>query len=312
MAAESHHALALVEYHKKIISSAASLADANERDAALISAFRGVTSELEAAEADHARATARLHGAKDLFDLATFALTVYKRSSNIANNDQVDFHTTPKVEGRTKRVKTGDNANNIIDVPPDVQPGFSIDGIPLTLPPPASGGDMTHDQIVEHRDAFYQKLCGVPYSGLESCTIPGYNLKTRAQLDESIFIVEHWETGTADLSVMDFRRQHKTFYTKMKCSKDNLGRRTGHHVRISADGRKVLCRAGKNDESLMYISMEDLYDALFDVRKTSGCKGWTALKELADVKYANIPQEQARFFVETFPSNNLKRKSILL
>jgi len=171
---------------------------------------------------------------------------------------------------------------------------------------------MTHDQIVEHRDAFYQKLCGVPYSGLESCTIPGYNLKTRAQLDESIFIVEHWETGTADLSVMDFRRQHKTFYTKMKCSKENLGRRTGHHVRISDDGRKVLCRAGKNDESLMYISMEDLYDALFDVRKTSGCKGWTALKELADVKYANIPQEQARFFVETFPSNNLKRKSILL
>jgi len=96
-----------------MISSAASLADDNERNAALISAFRGVTSELEAAEADHARATARLHGAKDLFDLATFALTGYKRSSNIANNDQVDFHTTPKVEGRTKRVKTGDNANNI-------------------------------------------------------------------------------------------------------------------------------------------------------------------------------------------------------
>ena len=305
--AESHHTT-LVEHHKKIISSAASLADANERDAALISAFRGVTSELEAAEADHARATARLHGAKDLFDLATFALTGYKRSSNVDKNDQLYSHTTTKVEGRKR--KTGDISN--IDIPP----GFSIDGTPLTLPPPASGGDMTHDQIVEHRDAFYQKLCGVPYSGLGSYTIPvtALNLRSRAQLDESIFIAEHWETGTAEFSVMDFRRQHKTFYTKMKCSKENHGRRTGHHVRTITDGRKVLCRAGKNDESLMYISMEDLYDALFDVRKTSGCKGWTALKELADVKYANIPQEQARFFVETYPvslSNNLKRTSIL-
>jgi hypothetical protein len=42
----------------------------------------------------------------------------------------------------------------------------------------------------------------------------------------------------------------------------------------------VLFRAGINDESIMYISIEDLYDALFDVCKTSGCKGWTALKEL--------------------------------
>jgi hypothetical protein len=122
------------------------------------------------------------------------------------------------------------------------------------------------------------KLCGVPYSGLGPYTFPVtmVNLKTRAQLDESIFIAEHWQTGTADLIVMDFRRQHKTFYTKMKCSKENLGR----HVRISTDGNKVLCHAGKNDESIMYINMEDFYDALFDVCKTSGCKGWTALKEL--------------------------------
>jgi hypothetical protein len=142
---------------------------------------------------------------------------------------------------------------------------------------------MNHDQIVEHCDAFYQKLCGVPYSVLGPYTIPVtmVNLKNRAQLDEFIFIAEHWVTGMADLSVMDFRRQQKTFYAKMKYSKENLGRRTGHHVRISVDGNKVLCRAGKNDESIMYISMKNLYDALFDVCKTSGCEGWTALKDLA-------------------------------
>ena len=89
----------------------------------------------------------------------------------------------------------------------------------------------------------------------------------------------------------------------MKNVKENIGRRTGHHVReiAGSDGRKAFCQYGKNDESLMYISMEDLYDAIFELHCLNGHRGWQASKNMANMKYANIPQEQIRFFIETCP-----------
>ncbi|KAL7528373.1 hypothetical protein ACHAXR_002408 [Thalassiosira sp. AJA248-18] len=127
---------------------------------------------------------------------------------------------------------------------------------------------MTEEQVIAHRDAFYQKLCGVPYAELESFTPPKHlvNLKSRAQLDENIYITTHWDSGTETMDVMNFRRQHKSFYTKMNLSKENVGWRTGHHLRLREfagnEGKKVFCRFGKNDESLMYISVEQPYDAM--------------------------------------------------
>ncbi|KAL3826480.1 hypothetical protein ACHAXA_004317 [Cyclostephanos tholiformis] len=292
--------------HKLRISQAASLLDPSERDAALISALRGVTAELEAAEEDHARATDRLETARELFDWATGALSGYSKTKNY--EAAAPLEQSQGQCGR-KRKGGGDSTFNDEQV---ARMKFTnpVEG-PLSFPSPASGGGMTDAQIEQHKDAFYMKLCGVPYSELGTFTPPATmaNLKTRAQLDEFIHIATHWDTGTDKLSVMDFRRQHKIFYTKMKNVKENIGRRTGHHVRdvVGSDGRKAFCQCGKNDESLVYISLEELYDAIFEVHCLMGHRGWNATKNFANFKYANIPLEQVRFFIETCPACLSKR-----
>lgn len=282
--------------HKLRISHAASLPDPSERDASLISALRGVSAELEAAEEDHIRATGRLETARELFDWATGALSGYSKTTK-------EYKAVADQPRRGRKRKGGENY--VDDEDADRVRFTNPNEGQLSLPLPAIGGGMTHAQIVEHRDAFYMKLCGVLYSELGSFTPPAtlVNLKSRVQLDEFVHIADHWETGTAEFNVMDFRRQHKVFYTKMKNVKENIGRRTGHHVReiAGSDGRKAFCQYGKNDESLMYISMEDLYDAIFEVHCLSGHRGWQASKNMANMKYANIPQEQIRFFIETCP-----------
>jgi hypothetical protein len=291
--------------HKLRISHAASLLDPLERDTALIAALRGVTAELEAAEEAHGRATERLETARELFNWATGALSGYSKTKNYgaAVSEQLQVQRSRKRKGEGGGAFNDDQAERMKFTNP-------VEG-PLSLPPPASGGGMTDAQIAEHKDAFYMKLCGVPYSELGAFTPPATlsNLKTRAQLDEFIHIATHWDTGTDTLSVMDFRRQHKVFYTKMKNIKENIGRRTGHHVRgvVGGDGRKAFCQSGKNDESLLYISMEELYDAIFEVHCLMGHRGWNATKNIANFKYANIPLEQIRFFIETCPACVSKR-----
>ena len=291
--------------HKLRISHAASLLDPSERDTALISALRGVTAELESAEEAHFKATERLETAKELFDWATGALSGYSKTKN---NGVVPMGQSQGQRGRKRRGE-GDGGFND-DQAERMKFTNPVEG-PLSLPPPASGGGMTDAQIAEHKDAFYMKLCGVPYSELGAFAPPATlaNLKTRAQLEENIHIATHWDTGTDTLSVMDFRRQHKVFYTKMKNIKENIGRRTGHHVRdvIGSDGRKAFCQSGKNDESLLYISMEELYDAIFEVHCLMGHRGWNATKNIVNFKYANIPLEQVRFFIETCPACLSKR-----
>ena len=277
--------------HRVIISAAMSIPDESERDAALISALRGCSSELEAAEDDHARATKRLADAREMFDWATAALSGY---SKILEPKSEKLRT----RGRKRKGEEGDGDYDEKLVAPDEGP---------LLPPmvATSGGGLTEEQVAAHRDEFYMRLCDRPFSELHSYTPPAHlaNMKNRAQLDECIFIAEHWETGLEDMDVMSFRRQHKSFYTKMKLSSENIGRRTGHHLRNLAggDGKKVFCRYGKSGESLMYISVEELYDAIFEIHSLKGHRGWQGCKKLANLKYANLPQDQIRYFVETCP-----------
>lgn len=280
--------------HKARISDAMKLPDGAGRDAALISALRGVSAELEDAEEDHARSSKRVETARELFDWAAGALSGYSKAKEPKGDE-------PRSRVRKRRADGEGEAEVNYDVrfvAPDAGP---------LLPPRAatSGGGMAEEQVAAHRDAFYQKLCGVPYAELNTFTPPVnlVNMKTRAQLDEYIHITLHWDTGTEELDLMEFRRQHKTFYTKMKMSKENIGRRTGHHLRDLAgnEGKKAFCRLGKNDESLMYIGLEELYDAIFEIHCSTGHRGWQACKKIANLKYANIPQDQLKCFVETCP-----------
>lgn len=169
------------------------------------------------------------------------------------------------------------------------------------------GGGLTEQQIPLHKDEFYTRLVGKPFSELSTYTPPVHlaNLKTRAQLDEYIFIAKHWDTGIPDegVDVLTFRRRNKTFYTKMLVSNENIGRRTGHHLRTLAGGenKQVFCRYGKNGESLMYVALEDLYDAIFEIHTLKGHRSWAGCKKIVNLKYANIPQEHLRQFIESCP-----------
>lgn len=181
-----------------------------------------------------------------------------------------------------------------------------MDG-PLIPPMIATGGvgGLTETDVHRHRREFYEKMTGLDYDSLGGYVPPvsAPNLKTRAQLEECVFVAGHWDTGTEDLDVMSFRRQHKNFYTKMKICDENIGRRTGHHLRSLAGSvdRSIFCRYGKNGESLMYIPMEELYDAIFEIHTLKGHRGWQNCKKLINLKYANVPQDQIRAYIETCP-----------
>ena len=88
--------------HKLRISHAASLPDPSVRDASLISALRGVSAELEAAEEDHIRATGRLETARELFDWATGALSGYSKTAK-------DYKAVADQPRRGRKRKGGEN-----------------------------------------------------------------------------------------------------------------------------------------------------------------------------------------------------------
>lgn len=271
--------------HRLRIYDAMKLTNNNERDAALISALRGVNEELEVAKEKQHRANKRVENVKELFDLAVTAITSWKRG----------------------RKRKGEDVEEVEEK--FIAPQYASILGPLRK---ASGGGLTEEEVTLHRNAFYEKLCGVPYAKLGSFqpNPSSVNLKSKAQLEQYIYIAEHWDSGTPEMNVTDFRRQHKTFYTKMKVCKENIGRRTGHHLRdvAGSEGRKAFCRYGKSNDSLMYISVEELYDAIFELHSLNEHVGWHTVKKDSNLKYANIPQEQIRIFVETCPICSLRKE----
>ncbi|KAL7549475.1 hypothetical protein ACHAWF_012743 [Thalassiosira exigua] len=300
--------------HRSMISGALTLPPGAARDAALLAALRGVAAELECAEREQRRAERRLESARRMFDWAADALSGYAKAeepsalpSDDGEGEEVaaggDQGGAARKRGRKRKVGGLDYEHEF----------RNPDEGPLTMPPVAtSGGNLTEEQVGAHREAFYRRLCGVSPADLASFVPPAHmpNVRTRAQLDECVHVAEHWDQGTEDSDVMEFRRRNKSFYTKMKVCDDNIGRRTGHHTReVVAEGeegwggtrRKAFCRYGKSRESLMYVALEDLYDAIFEIHSLTGHRGWNACKKTANAKYANVPQDQIRCFVETCP-----------
>ena len=244
-----------------------------------------------------------MESARELYDMATDALSGYTNNTD-AKPKEVDERKLKRKVYETYNYEV-EHEENLKFAPPDTGP--------LDLPPVATSGEgLSEAQVTiieEQRNSFYKKLCGLPYSELSSYTPTNnnsINLKSKAQLEQDIYIVEHWDTGdpSLELSVTDFRRQHKSFYTKLKTSKMNVGRRTGHHLRdiSGTEGRKAFCRYGKRDESLMYVCLEELFDAIFEIHSETGhSENWQTTKQLANTKYANIPQDQIKIFIETCP-----------
>ena len=264
------------------------------RDAVLLARLRSAASQLESAEADAARAQSRLQDARDLYTKTTELL------SGVTDVAWMPAGEKLRKRGRKRKgeEEEGDADYDERFVPP-------VEG-PL-LPPMIAigGGGLTESEVRAHRVAFYEKLTAAPFEELENYVPPPTmpNLRTRAQLEEYAYVAKHWDTGTEAEDVKTFRRRYKSFYTKMKASNENVGRRTGHHLRPLAGSidREVYCRYGKNGESLMYVAVEDLYDAIFEIHTLKGHRGWQSCKKLANLKYANLPQDQIRIFLETCP-----------
>jgi hypothetical protein len=322
--------------HKKRISTAAQLPAGPDRDAALLSSLRSISTELVAAEEIHARAAKRVALTKQLFDWAASELSGY------SNNDSHEvLRGEDSVDEKKSRAGGENNSIAVVNDDDDDYHQFKLpsSGPIPPIPTAISGGGLSAAQVIAHRDAFYRKLCNVSSSELSSYTPPQslVNMKSRSQLDQYIYIASHWETGTESMSVMEFRRQHKTFYTKMKLTKENIGRRTGHHLRDIATGtitntngndnnnnsntmeigqRKAFCQYGKNDGSLRYLCVEELYDAIFEIYCVANPRGshhshrpTLQCKKICNMRYANVPEEQIKVFFETCPICSSSRRS---
>jgi len=98
----------------------------------------------------------------------------------------------------------------------------------------------------------------------------------------------------------------------------NLGRRTGIHLRQldvggyegrDVKGMTVLCRYNKaGNKSIVYLEVGRLFDALFQIHALElNHRGRDATKNLADERYANIPDGTVRAFLETCPICNARR-----
>jgi len=185
-----------------------------------------------------------------------------------------------------------------------------------------AGGGMIESMVAAYRDNFYLRLTKnqADASTIDEWAPPpnNANLKSAAQLAEWIHIATHWNTGADGLDAGVFRAKHKTWYSRMKPVTYNLGRRTGIHLRQldvggyegrDVKGMTVLCRYNKaGNKSIVYLEVGRLFDALFQIHALElNHRGRDATKNLADERYANIPDGTVRAFLETCPICNARR-----
>lgn len=294
------------------LSSADSITDPTQRDAALIDSLRTIRQELDMAQKESNAAKARLDNAQDVFNLAAHYLAggsvplESSRTEDAASSHHLHTYNTTKPSplrepSRTKL--TPKSYEESLEEP--------LPTNPILMPPTyTSGADLTEEMTSAHRESFYRTLLGISSSEVDSY-IPNEkqpNLRSKAQLVEGMHIVEHWYTGADGLDVGAFRSKHKTWYTRMKPNTSNLGRRTGIHVRAlapsldSEGGETVLCRYNKEgNRSIVYLDVGKVYDALFEIHTMDGHKSREVCKAKVDELYANVPDGQVKVFIETCP-----------
>ena len=121
--------------HRLRIYDAMKLTNNNERDAALISALRGVNEELEVAKEKQHRANKRVENVKELFDLAVTAITSWKRG----------------------RKRKGEDVEEVEEK--FIAPQYASILGPLRK---ASGGGLTEEEVTLHRMHFMKSYVACP------------------------------------------------------------------------------------------------------------------------------------------------------
>ncbi|KAL7519571.1 hypothetical protein ACHAWX_004331 [Stephanocyclus meneghinianus] len=298
---------------KLLVSAAGRIKDKANRELALLTALRSCREELEAAKFESEAADKRLEEVKNVYDLATRVLAGYTPFEQRTVKKK-----TPGIDGgqaakriKIKRESTDLTADPTADVDttdhgPKNEEEVPLPTNPIILPQQyTEAKNMPPELVAEHKEAFYQKLLHCSVSDLPSYIPPhtSANLKSKTQLAEWIYIARNWNTGADGMDAGAFRAKYKTWYSRMKPVTVNLGRRTGIHLRTLPDDGTVLCRHSKDgSKSIVYLDVERLFDALFEIHSVElGHRGRDATKNLADERYANIPDAQVRHFIETCP-----------
>jgi hypothetical protein len=257
---------------------------------------------------------------------------IRKRGRGDATSSRVDAGADTRRDGpssTTSHVDVETMGDGII-TDPTVPTTRDVPTNAVRVPATYASGDvsnaahvMTTEDVALHREGFYRKILGISAMEVEEF-VPNpsqANLRSRCQLTNGIYIVRHWHTGTDGLSVEAFRSMHKSWYTKLKSPKSNLGRRSGIHVRTihpsSSDGdddggEDVLCRFTKDGtRSVVYLDVTQLYDALFEIHclECDHAGGVNAMKVRVAEMYANLPEGQVKAFIDTCPVCIRKRSS---
>ena len=295
-----------------LLSSADSVNDPAQRDAALLEALRTIRKEMEIAATEKDAAKTRLSDAQEVFDMA---------ANFLAGGEPIEKNVslTPApvvgvVAATTVNVKSPARVTKSKLAPKTYEGSLEepLPDNPIVMPPTyTSGGNCSEEMVASHREKFYQQLLGISAADVDNY-VPNEkqpNLRSKSQLVEGMHIVENWYTGADGLDVGAFRSKHKTWYTRMKPNSTNAGRRTGIHVRAlapspgSEGGETVLCRYNKTgDKSIVYLDVGKVFDALFEIHVIEGNHRARELcKARVDELYANIPDGQVKAFIETCP-----------
>jgi len=325
---------------KVAIQTASKIKDKPSRDMALLATLKGCRNELEDAEVINSIATERLSAAKEVYDFCAQLLAGYtpletrlnakkkgqgSNGSNIAKRikrEAVD--ETSAAISHCTAMEVTDTAAATPSILPRIKGQVQPEGENVILPTNeiylpeyfSGGGGMHEDMVASFRDNFYLQLTKGQSNAamIEDWQPPlnNANLKSRGQLAEWIHIATYWNTGADGLDAGAFRAKHKTWYSRMKPVTYNLGRRTGIHLRQldvggyegrDVKGMTVLCRYNKaGNKSTVYLEVGRLFDALFQIHSLEiNHRGRDATKNLADERYANIPDGTVRAFLETCP-----------
>jgi hypothetical protein len=298
---DDHHTTA--EGLKHLVTSAGRIKDSSNRELALLNALRTCRRELDAAKLYNDAATKRLQDVKAVYNYATRILSGYTPLEERSPKNK----TPPQLLQQTRRTKIKRDSD---EIPIKTEEELPLPTNPIHVPQQNYhlSPEISPEMISQHKQAFYQNLLNIPLEELPSHTPPSNNanLKSRHQLAEWIYIAQNWNTGADGLDAGAFRAKYKTWYSKMKPVTVNLGRRTGIHLReIEEEGatKTVLCRHSKDgSKSVMYLDIEMLFDALYEIHVVElDHRGRDATKNLADERYANVPDAQVRCFIDSCP-----------
>ena len=286
------------------VDLAKEITEESEREKALLETLKSCRKRLEDAEESKLMAARRVAAAKEVYEHAAQALSGYTPlNSRLANNALSNKRAKVEKMPRVSVAQLAENASYPTNT--------------LYLPPSyTKGGGMEELVVSNFRDSFLRQLTGGAVqtaADLDNFVPPptNANLKSKAQLKEWIYIAEHWATGADGLDAGQFRAKHKTWYSRMKPVTYKLGRRTGIHVRVTDDGTKYLCRHSKDgSKSIIYLSIDQVFDALFEMHVIElGHRGRDATKNLADERYANLPDAQIRAFLDACPQCAARRSA---